>query len=167
MGLFNSLAQSYELTNGVCRIDGVQQATTQPCDDAFTTGFIWIGGFLGAIVLIFLVSFIFWLIALIHAINNQDIKDRNIWLAVLAAGFFLGFAGIAGVVYYFAVMRPYKKEKNSVAQPQVSPQPVQSSQQSQQTTNASAQSSAPQASPAPTQPDKGARAESGQQTKSE
>lgn len=152
MGLFNSLAQSYELTNGVCRIDGVQQATTQPCDDAFTTGFIWIGGFLGAIVLIFLASFIFWLIALIHAINNQDIKDRNIWLAVLAAGFFLGFAGIAGVVYYFAVMRPYKKQKNSTTQPQTEPK---------QSINMSAQPVAPQASPSPIQP---TQSESNQQT---
>lgn len=54
----------------------------------------------------FLVITIFWFIALIHLIQNEDVKDRTLWIVLLFVA-----GGIVGVVYYFAVKMPYDKEK--------------------------------------------------------
>lgn len=50
--------------------------------------------------------FVFWVISLIHLIQNEDVKDRVIWIVLL---FVVG--GIMGPVYYFAVKKPYEKAK--------------------------------------------------------
>ena len=50
--------------------------------------------------------FVFWVIALIHLIQHEDVKDRVLWLVLL---FVVG--GIIGPVYYFAVKKPYDTQK--------------------------------------------------------
>lgn len=104
-------AKSYEIINGQCYIDGILQSSTVACDNAFKN----ILGVLGLIfipLIIFgIIFFIWWVFCLIHAIKHEDIPDRTVWLIVLIGGFFLGFSGIAAVIYYFAVKRPYQKSK--------------------------------------------------------
>lgn len=72
-------------------------------------------GALGAIIIFALFAlvfalviavFIFWLIALVHLIKNEDVKDRVLWIVLL---FVVG--GIIGPVYYFAVKKPYDEKK--------------------------------------------------------
>lgn len=72
-------------------------------------------GALGAIILFVIFAlvfalviavFVFWLIALVHLINNEDVKDRVLWIVLL---FVVG--GVIGPVYYFAVKKPYDKNK--------------------------------------------------------
>lgn len=54
-----------------------------------------------------IVVFVFWVIALIHLIQHEDVKDRELWLALLFV-----FGGIIGPVYYFAIKKPYDREKS-------------------------------------------------------
>src|SRR5262245_20115771 len=103
-------AVSYELSNGVCTVDGVVQATTQPCTDGIKTIGTILGLILIPILIVALVFLVFWILALIHAIKHEDIKDRNVWLIGLIASFFLGFMWVVTIIYYFVVMRPYKKQ---------------------------------------------------------
>ena len=101
-------AASYELKNGSCYVDDVLQTSTQPCDDALKGVFGILGAILIPLLLIGLVLFVFWILALVHALQHQDIQNRGVWLAVLLVSFFIGLVWLAGPVYYFAVMRPYK-----------------------------------------------------------
>lgn len=65
------------------------------------------------ICLAFLVAiFVFWMIALIHLIKNEDVKDRVLWIVLL---FVVG--GIIGPVYYFAIKMPYDREKSLPKKP--------------------------------------------------
>ncbi len=114
------LAKTYELNNGQCYVDGVLQSSTDAC--SFPAKIL--AGIIGLIVFILIINIvflIFWVIALVHAVKNTDIKDRNIWLIGLIASFFVGLAWIAAIVYYFAVMRPYKKGGVSEVQPPSQP----------------------------------------------
>lgn len=70
---------------------------------------------LGAVVGIFIFSvfvlalvttLVLWVIALVHLIRNDDVKDRTLWLVLL---FVVG--AIIGPIYYFAVQKPYEKAK--------------------------------------------------------
>ncbi len=107
------IAKSYVIDNGVCSVDGVIQSSTQQCDDALKG----ILGILAAIIIpllvISLVFLVFWIIALIHAVKHQNIQNRGLWLGILIGSFFVGMTWLAAIIYYFAVMRPYKKGKAS------------------------------------------------------
>ena len=115
--MFNLLATSYEYTNGNCYVDGVLQSTTEQCTDITNTA----GAFFGLgvaliflmifLIIIWLVFFIFWIIQLIHVIQHQDIKDRTMWIVLQIAAFFLGFIWLIVPIYYFIVMRNYKKQQ--------------------------------------------------------
>lgn len=107
--LNNFGASSFELKNGVCTVDGVIQSSTQPCEEAITGIFGLITAILVPILIIGLVFFVFWVIQFVHVIKHQDIKDRGLWIGVLAGSLLLGLIWAAVIVYYFAVMRPYKK----------------------------------------------------------
>jgi len=107
------LAKSYELTNGKCYVDGVLQSTTGDCTH-FIKAFLGIGALiLIPFLIIGLALFIFWVVMLAHAIKNDDLKDRNIWLIGLIAGFFFGVYWIIAFVYYFAAKMPYDRAKKS------------------------------------------------------
>lgn len=111
--MVNALAKTYELTNNTCYIDGVVQATTTSCDNIAKT-ILGIGlAIFVPLVIASLVFFVLWLVMLIHAISNQDLKDRTIWIVALVASFFLGFMWIVAIAYYFAAKRPYDKQKKT------------------------------------------------------
>lgn len=61
-----------------------------------------------AIFAVAIVIGVFWVLALIHLIQHEDVKDRTLWLVLL---FVVG--GVIGPVYYFAVKKPYDKSKGS------------------------------------------------------
>lgn len=122
MFLSQIIATSYEINNGVCSIDGVVQATTQSCDDAAKTIFTILGAILIPLLIISLVFFIFWIITLVHAIKHDDVNGRIGWIAGHIVALFVGFSWLVTIIYYFAVMRPYKKSKIN---PGATPTPVQ------------------------------------------
>ena len=65
--------------------------------------------FIFALIFAFAITiFVFWVMALIHLIQHEDVKDRTLWLVLL---FVVG--GVIGPVYYFAVKKPYEKQKSS------------------------------------------------------
>lgn len=114
-------AKSYEIINNQCYVDGVVQTTQAACDQALKT-FLGVGlAILIPFLIIGFALFILWIVTLVHAISNQDIKDRTIWIVGLIASFFLGFSGLLAIIYYFAVQRPYNKQK--VVGPTAAPQP--------------------------------------------
>lgn len=76
---------------------------------AFLAG-IWI-----VLILIAVALFVLWIVMLVHALKLSDESfkqigsgERSIWLIVLGVSFFLGFNGIASLVYYFVVFRKAK-----------------------------------------------------------
>jgi hypothetical protein len=102
-------ANSMEYNNGLCYINGVLQPSTEKCEQA-TKGILAIfGAILIPLIIVSIVFFVFWILALIHAIKNQDIKDRTMWIVLLVGSFFVSLNWIVTVVYYFVIMRPYKK----------------------------------------------------------
>lgn len=115
--MYNLLATSYEYTNGNCYVDGVLQSTTEQCTDITNA----IGAFFGLgvafiflmifIIIIWLVFFVFWIIQFIHVIQHQDIKDRTMWIVLQIVALLFGFIWLSVPVYYFVVMRNYKKQQ--------------------------------------------------------
>lgn len=105
----SNLAKSIEYSNGICTVDGVVQSTTDQCVQAGKLAAGIFAGILIPILIIGAVLFIFWILALVHLFKHKNIPNYQTWLIVLILGFFLGYSGIAAVVYYFAVMRPMKK----------------------------------------------------------
>ena len=102
-------ANSMEYNNGLCYINGVLQPSTEKCEQA-TKGILAIfGAILIPLIIVSIVFFVFWILALIHAIKNQDIKDRTMWIVLLVGSMFVGFVWLVTVIYYFVIMRPYKK----------------------------------------------------------
>ncbi len=55
-------AQTYEYSNGICKVDGIIQASTQPCEDAGKL-------FLGVAAAIFIPIFLIILLFLVFWIN--------------------------------------------------------------------------------------------------
>jgi TctA family transporter len=65
--------------------------------------------FIFALIFAFAIAiFVFWVMALIHLIQHEDVKDRTLWLVLL---FVVG--GVIGPVYHFAVRKPYENQKPS------------------------------------------------------
>ncbi len=58
-------------------------------------------GLLIFLLVVGIVSFVFWLIMLIHALRH-DSPDKNTWIIILVISFFTGFSLIAAFVYLFA-----------------------------------------------------------------
>lgn len=102
------LAQS---TASQCTLNG------QPIDCAElgekAKPFIGLGiGIFTIIFILAIVSFVFWLIMLIHAIKHNS-PDRTLWIVVLAVSFLLGFSLIAAIVYFFAEKKKAEQAGNS------------------------------------------------------
>lgn len=101
-------------TTSNCTLNGREV----PCDELLEDA----GGFLAAgaaILVVFfvigLVLFVFWIMSLIHVLSN-DVENKALWIVLL-----LVLGGLGGVVYFFAVKRPYDKQHKGVA---ASQQPV-------------------------------------------
>ena len=64
--------------------------------------FIGIGlGILAVIIILSIISFIFWLMMLIHATKHNS-PNKNTWIIILVISFIMGFCLIGALVYYFA-----------------------------------------------------------------
>lgn len=64
--------------------------------------FIGLGiGILAVIIIISIISFVFWLLMLIHAIQHKS-PNRDTWIIVLAVSFVTGFSLVGALVYFFA-----------------------------------------------------------------
>ncbi len=78
-------------------------------DEAVATG---VGIFIIVFWLFFmafaLVSFVLWVMSLIHVIQHEDVKDRIVWIIMLVA-----FGGLAGLIYHFVVRRPYEAARKN------------------------------------------------------
>ena len=121
--MLTTFATSYNLSEGVCTIDGVVQSSTDACTSAAGTA-AWIVALIFIPLLIIgLAFFVFWVFMLIHAIKNEDLKDRTVWLAVLLGSFVLGSSWLAAIIYYFLAKRPYDRDKVAEATI-VKPKPV-------------------------------------------
>ncbi len=102
------LAQNY--ANANCTING------EPADCGDTLrilGYIFV-----PLAIIGLVMFVFWIISLVHVIKN-DVNNRTMWIILLIL-----FGGFAGIAYFFAVRRPYNKNKGSAPAKVAPPMPV-------------------------------------------
>jgi hypothetical protein len=112
--MLSLFAKTYEYSNGNCFVDGVLQPTTEQCTN-ITNTFLNIGAallvFFAILAVIWLVFFVFWIIQLVHVIKHEDIKDRNLWIILQIAAFFLGFIWLSVPIYYFVVMRKYKNQQ--------------------------------------------------------
>ena len=53
---------------------------------------------------IMVAGLVLWIISLIHVLQHDDVKDRVMWIVVL-----LLVGTIGGIIYFFAVKRPYDK----------------------------------------------------------
>lgn len=109
--MFDTFAKSYELSNGICTVDGVVQSTTEACTGAAGTA-LWIMALIFIPLLIIgLAFFVFWIFMVIHAIQKEDLKDRTVWLIVLLGSFVAGASWLAAILYYFLAKRPYDREE--------------------------------------------------------
>lgn len=64
---------------------------------------------IGMLAIIILTT-VYWVLSLIHALQHEDVKDRTVWIVVLIA-----FGGISGIIYHFAVRKPYEREHLAAA----------------------------------------------------
>ncbi|MFO0764050.1 MAG: hypothetical protein U0518_04320 [Candidatus Gracilibacteria bacterium] len=88
---------------GDCSVNGKSVDCTQVAEDAW--GFLKMG--LWAILVfgvLCLVSFVFWLIMLIHACSN-NIPNKILWIALLVGIGLIGGGLVIAIVYYFVVKR--------------------------------------------------------------
>lgn len=108
--MMDSYKSGVYLENGRCYVDGALQATKEACKNV--ENFLIGSAIFGILITIFFaVLFIglsvIWLITLIHLIQHEDVKDRNLWIVL----HFVGLTILAGPIYYFAVKKPYDKSK--------------------------------------------------------
>lgn len=76
--------------------------------------FVFVLGLLMIGLVIFL--FVFWVLMVIDAVQRKDWAsedEKMIWVIVLAISLFIGFWGIAAIVYYFAIKKP--RQNSAVA----------------------------------------------------
>lgn len=62
--------------------------------------------------LLFIVSFVFWIIMLIHASQN-DIPDKNMWVVILVVSLIVGLPMVGSIVYYFVVKKNFPQSKST------------------------------------------------------
>lgn len=65
---------------------------------------IFMGIFWFVIIGLQITAFVMWILALLHVVQHEDIKDRTTWILVVAL-----CGGIGGIIYYFVVKKPYDK----------------------------------------------------------
>lgn len=90
-----------------CTING-RPGTPEECS-RFVKNFLGIGiAIFIPIILLILIFVVWWLVTLIHAITHEDVPDRILWIVL-----HLIIGAVVAPVYYFAVQRPYNKNKDS------------------------------------------------------
>lgn len=104
-------ASTYEITNGICYIDGIAQSSTDACTEGIKQAAGLAGVFLIPIILIAIAITVMWIMSLIHVITHEDVPNRVLWIVL----HFVGLNGLAGPVYLLAVKRPYDKRKLATA----------------------------------------------------
>lgn len=91
-------------------VHGVEELTQTEA----TTAAAGIGVFLIIIfafmALLFVVSFVFWIMMLIHAAQN-DIPDKNMWIIILVVSLCVSMPLIGALVYYFVVKKKFSETK--------------------------------------------------------
>lgn len=97
------LSHFSELT---CTINGVTTTGDQCAGTLKAVGSIFI--FIWLLLMAFgIVSFIFWVISLIHVIQHEDIKDRTMWIIIIL------LVPLGSWVYFFSVRKSYNKLHSS------------------------------------------------------
>lgn len=109
--MFGIFASTYEITNGICYIDGIAQSSTSACTEGIKQAVSLAGIFLIPIILIAIAITVMWIMSLIHVITHEDVPNRVLWIVL----HFVGLNGLAGPVYLLAVKRPYDKRKLATA----------------------------------------------------
>ena len=71
-----------------------------------------LGIFFVVFLVIGLLSLVFWIMMLVHAIKN-DIPDKNMWIIILVVSLVVGLGLVGALVYYFAVKRKSGSPKSS------------------------------------------------------
>ena len=57
-----------------------------------------------AVMALGIVGIVLWIISLVHVLQHNDVKDRVMWIVLL-----LVVGNIGGVIYFFAIKRPYDR----------------------------------------------------------
>lgn len=120
--------QTIQTTQSTCTLNG----RPVDCDQLLESAKPFLGLGVGLLLFVFiigLISFIFWVIMLIHALRHNS-PDKNMWLIILLIGFFTGFSFIAAISYFFIEKK--KAEGISTApvsqsQPPTTPAPEETS----------------------------------------
>jgi hypothetical protein len=105
------------LAQSACKVNGKEI----PCEDVYKVAkpFIGLGIGLFAVFAIVGIFFtIFWIWMLIHA-ATKNIENKALWIILLII-----FQGLAAIVYYFAVKRPFDKNQPIVTPPPAGPGPT-------------------------------------------
>ncbi len=111
--MFNVFASSYEYINGKCYVDGILQSSTDSCEGIIRGILAFLAAIFILLIILGVLSFVFWVWMLVHVVKNDDVKDRTIWLLSLIISFPLGLHWLSAPIYYFVVKRPYDKGKAS------------------------------------------------------
>lgn len=138
--------------NGIPEAFPPESDTTELTTEQATGVIAGLGIFMLIVVILGLVNFIFFVLALIHLAKNPSVPNRTLWIVLTV------FIPFAGMIYYLGPRRSYNKSGNSSApqagggqssQPQ-STGPVQPNQTAQTVGAASATGAA--VAPQPTAP---------------
>ena len=57
-----------------------------------------------AVMALGVAAIVLWIISLVHVLQHNDVKDRVMWIVLL-----LVVGNIGGVIYFFAIKRPYDR----------------------------------------------------------
>lgn len=98
-----------------CRLNGREV----PCDQLYNTTKPFIGLGIGIFIIIGIISLLFailWIWMLVHA-ATKSIENKALWIILLII-----FQGLAAIVYYFAVKRPFDKNLPIMTPPPASPE---------------------------------------------
>ena len=105
------------------------------------------GAFVLPLAVLMLVLGVFWVISLMHLLKHDDVPNRTIWLVL----HFIGLGLSAGIIYFFAVKRPYDK-RAAAAQSAIPPVPSPFAASSPAAAPAPTVAPTPAAAPDPTLP---------------
>lgn len=57
-----------------------------------------------AVMALGIAGIVLWIISLVHVLQHNDVKDRVMWIVLL-----LVVGNIGGVIYFFAIKKPYDR----------------------------------------------------------
>ncbi len=115
--MIDVFAKTYEYIDGRCYVDGILQSSTDSCDGPIRVILAILAVIFIPLIVFGILSFVFWVWMLVHAIRHDDVKDRTLWLITLIISFPLGLHWLSAPIYYFAVKRPHDAAKKSQVPP--------------------------------------------------